>query len=109
VWHKLTSQVTVMDRPAYFRDKMERGIFRYMRHDHFFWFSSPDETEMRDIFCFAAPVGILARLAEIMVLRRYMQALLRERNAVLRDIAESSAWREYLPSTPETEGAGPNR
>jgi hypothetical protein len=30
-----------------------------------------------------------------------MQALLVERNAVIREIAESPEWREYLPSTPE--------
>jgi hypothetical protein len=35
------------------------------------------------------------------VLRRYMRALLIERNEVLRDIAESEAWRRYPPLTPE--------
>ena len=89
-WHELTSEITAMDRPKYFQDTMVRGIFRSMKHDHFFRSLSPDETEMRDVFCFAAPLGLLGRLAEIMVLRRYMQTLLRERNAVLREIAESS-------------------
>jgi hypothetical protein len=45
---------------------------------------------MRDVFCFAAPLGSLGRLAERVVLRRYMQALLGERNAVIRQIAESA-------------------
>jgi hypothetical protein len=36
-------------------------------------------------------------MAEIAVLHRYMQALLRERNEVLRDVAESSKWQRYLP------------
>ena len=53
---------------------------------------------MRDVFQFAAPLGILGRVAETAVLRRYMQALLDERNAVPREIAESSEWRRYLPS-----------
>jgi ligand-binding SRPBCC domain-containing protein len=101
VWHKLTSEITAMDRPAYFQDIMIRGAFRSMKHDHFFRSLSPDETEMRDVFCFAAPLGILGRLAELVVLRRYMQALLRERNDMVRQIAESPAWRRYLPSTPE--------
>jgi hypothetical protein len=51
---------------------------------------------MTDVLCFAAPFGLLGRLAEAAVLRRYMRGLLRERNAVLREIAESSRWREYL-------------
>lgn len=103
VWHKLTSEITAMDRPAYFQNTMVRGTFSSMKHDHFFRTLSPNETEMRDVFCFAAPLGILGHLAEFTVLRRYMQALLGERNAVIRQIAESPAWRNYLPSTPERE------
>ena len=103
VWQKLTSEITAMDRPTYFQDTMIRGAFRSMSHDHFFRPLLQDETEMRDVFCFAAPLGILGRLAEFAVLRRYMQALLRERNAVIKEIAESPAWRRYLPLAPETE------
>jgi ligand-binding SRPBCC domain-containing protein len=99
VWHNLTSEITAMDRPAYFQDTMTQGIFRFMRHDHFFRPLSPDETEMKDVFCFAAPLPVLGRLAEIAFLRRYMHALLRERNAVLKEIAESSEWQRYLPSS----------
>jgi ligand-binding SRPBCC domain-containing protein len=101
VWQKLTSEITAMDRPAYFQDRMIRGAFLWMKHDHYFRSLSPDETEMRDVFQFAAPFGILGRVAETAVLQRYMQALLDERNAVLREIAESSAWRRYLPSADE--------
>jgi ligand-binding SRPBCC domain-containing protein len=97
VWHNLTSEITGMERPAWFQDRMVRGIFRFMKHDHFFRTLSNDETEMRDVFCFAAPLPLLGRLAELTFLRRYMQALLRERNAVIREIAESSAWERYLP------------
>jgi hypothetical protein len=86
---------------------MIQGIFKFMRHDHFFQPCSCPETpchetsrqatEMRDVFCFAAPLPVLGRLAEIAFLRRYMQALLRERNMVLKEIAESSEWQRYLP------------
>jgi ligand-binding SRPBCC domain-containing protein len=95
-WHTLTSEITAMDRPAYFQDTMLHGIFRSMRHDHFFRSVAPDTTEMKDIFCFAAPLGIFGRLAEVMVLRGYMQALLHERNAVIQEIAESAEWQKYL-------------
>jgi len=93
---ELTSEITAMNRPEYFQDRMIRGAFRSMSHEHFFQSLSRDETEMRDVFSFAAPLGILGRLAELAVLRRYMQALLRERNAVIREIAESEAWRKVL-------------
>jgi hypothetical protein len=52
---------------------------------------------MLDVFSFAAPLPILGRLAEIAFLRRYMLGLLRERNAVIKRIAESAAeWRKHL-------------
>jgi ligand-binding SRPBCC domain-containing protein len=97
VWHRLTSQITAMDRPAHFQDAMTQGPFRSMKHDHIFRSLSLEETEMTDVFCFAAPTPIVGRLVEMAVLRRYMQALLRERNTVLKQIAGSEAWRRYLP------------
>ena len=98
IWQRLTSEITAMDRPVYFRDVMIEGAFRFMQHDHVFRALSPDETEMRDVFRFAAPLPVLGRLAEIALLRRYMRALLRERNAVVKEIAESAAWQKYLAS-----------
>ena len=96
IWFSLTSGITHMHRPSYFQDAMIRGPFRFMKHDHIFQPLSPDNTEMEDVFSFAAPVLVAGRLAEIAVLRRYMQTLLRERNAVLKQIAESQTWQQYL-------------
>jgi hypothetical protein len=67
-----------------------------MRHDHFFRAVGPNETEMRDVFCFAAPLGVLGAIGEAIVLRRYMRRLLVERNAAIKSIAESNQWRRYL-------------
>jgi ligand-binding SRPBCC domain-containing protein len=95
---RLTSEITAMDRPVYFQDTMIEGPFHSMQHDHLFRTLSPDMTEMEDVFRFAAPLPVLGRLAEILILRRYMRRLLRERNAVLREIAESKEWQRLLPS-----------
>jgi ligand-binding SRPBCC domain-containing protein len=100
VWQNLTSEITVMEPPIYFQDTMVQGAFRFMNHDHHFRALPSGETEMKDIFRFAGPLPVLGRLAEILFLRRYMQALLHERNVVIRQIAESSDWQQYLPSTP---------
>src|SRR6185437_7794595 len=97
VWHRLTSEIVALDRPAYFRDVMIQGIFRFLKHDHFFRESACGVTETRDVFCFAAPLPLLGQLAEVAILRRYMGALLQERNAILKRIAESGDWRSYLP------------
>lgn len=96
IWFNLTSQIAAFNPPTHFADAQIRGPFRSMRHDHFFRSLSADETEMRDVFTFAAPLPILGRLAELAVLGRYMRALLLERNAVVKRIAESSDWQKYL-------------
>jgi ligand-binding SRPBCC domain-containing protein len=83
VWQNLTSEITAMERPAYFQDRMVQGAFRFMEHDHFFRLLSSGQTEMKDVFRFAAPLPVLGRMAEIIVLRRYMRALLHERIVVI--------------------------
>ena len=87
-----------MDRPVYFQDTMVEGPFHSMQHDHVFRTLSPGMTEMEDVFRFAAPLPVLGRMAEILVLRGYMRGLLRERIAVLKEIAESTEWKRILPS-----------
>lgn len=89
VRQELTSEITAFERPVYFQDTMIRGAFRTMRHDHYFRKVSDAATEMDDVFIFKAPMGFLGRIAEFVLLRRYMLNLLQERNAVLKEIAES--------------------
>jgi len=95
-WHNLTSEITAFHPPVYFQDTMTKGPFCSMQHDHFFQPLPSGGTEMKDVFRFAAPVPLLGRLVEILLLRRYMQALLHERNQVLKQIAETSEWKRYL-------------
>jgi ligand-binding SRPBCC domain-containing protein len=103
VWQNLTSEITRMDRPTYFRDEMIQGAFKLMEHDHFFEAKAPDQTVMTDVFRFAAPLPILGRIAEVAVLRRYMSNLLRERNDAIKMVAESEEWRRYLVTAPATD------
>jgi hypothetical protein len=101
VWHNLTSKTTAMKPPFYFQVTMVRGIFRYMQADHLFESLESGGTAMKDVFSIAAPLPLLGPLAETLFLRRYMLALLRERNAVIKHVAESSDWEQYLPSRSE--------
>jgi hypothetical protein len=48
----------------------------------------------------STPLPLFGPLAEALFLRRYMLALIHERNAVIKQIAESSEWHHYL-SYPE--------
>jgi ligand-binding SRPBCC domain-containing protein len=97
VWQNLTSETTALEAPTYFQVTMIRGIFRSMQADHWFRTLPSGATEMRDDFRVAAPLGLLGLIAEALFLRRYMLALLRERNAVIKRVAESGEWRKYLP------------
>jgi hypothetical protein len=99
IWQNLTSKITAMESPCYFQVTMVRGIFRFMQADHLFERLESGRTEMKDVFSIAAPLLLLGPLAEALFLRRYMLALLRERNAVIKRVAESSEWEQYLPST----------
>lgn len=97
---RLTVGIISMERPHAFSDEMIRGAFASMRHHHRFM---PDGigTLMIDEFHFSAPLGFLGRIAETLFLTRYMTTLLRNRNSVLKELAESDHWQRYLP-----EGAG---
>ncbi|HEU0054587.1 MAG TPA: SRPBCC family protein [Longimicrobium sp.] len=92
-----TSRISAYDRPRHFADVMVRGTFAWMEHDHWFDALPGGGTRLRDSMRFAAPLGVLGRIAEAVLLRRYMTAFLRERNAVLKRVAESDEWRRYLP------------
>ena len=83
-----TSRITAFDRPRYFQDSMQRGAFRSFVHDHTF---EPRRggTAMTDVLAFAAPLGILGRIAEVLVLRRYLTRLLESRAKILKEAVEA--------------------
>ena len=95
VWQELTSEITRFDRPRHFRDSMVRGAFARFDHDHFF-FERDGVTAMRDRFAFRSPLGPLGRIADALVLTRYLRRFLVRRNAELRRVAESDEWRALL-------------
>jgi hypothetical protein len=99
IWQNLTSEITAMELPCYFQVTMVRGIFHFMQADHLFKSLESGATEMKGVFSIAAPLPLLGPIAEILFLRRYMLALLRERNRVIKRVAESSEWKHYLPCT----------
>jgi len=96
-WHNLTSETTAMEAPTYFQVTMVKGIFRFMQADHRLRSLPSGVTELTDIFAIAAPLPILGPIAEGLFLRRYMMKLNRERNAAIKQLAESDEWQRYLP------------
>lgn len=99
VWQHLTSRITKFEKPFHFRDSMVRGAFHRFDHDHCFT-SQGEITLMRDVFDFQSPFGILGRIADGVFLIDYMRRFLLARNARIKTVAETEAWRRYLPQHP---------
>ena len=94
---QLTSQITKFDRPYSFRDSMVAGVFQRFDHDHEFE-SLGERTRVRDVFDFTSPLGLLGRVADVLVVTRHMRQFLERRMRDLKEIAESDAWSRYLPA-----------
>jgi len=90
-WRRHTSRIKVLRPYSHFRDVMVAGAFRHFEHDHHFA-TMDDGTRIRDEVRFVAPWGPLGRV----LARRQLKALLLERNAVIKRVAESEEWRKYL-------------
>jgi ligand-binding SRPBCC domain-containing protein len=88
VYQDFTSKITAFERPHYFQDRMLRGAFASFTHDHYF-ISHRGGTNMKDVLVFEAPLGMLGRFAEKIVLRSYMERLLRSRAELVKQAVES--------------------
>jgi len=78
----MTSVITEWERPERFVDEQRSGPFKSFWHEHRFT-ATDDGTVLDDDVRFEAPLGPLGRIAEALVLRRYMQHLIDVRNEFL--------------------------
>jgi ligand-binding SRPBCC domain-containing protein len=97
VKQRLTSRISALSRPNHFQDVMIKGAFSFMKHDHYFR-KVGDDTELKDVFEFKAPLGVLGRIAEKLFLTRYMRNFLITRNQILKHVAETDEWKKFLIS-----------
>ncbi len=90
VRQRLTSKIVALDRPRSFTDEMQRGAFARWRHMHTFA-ERPGGTLVADDVDFASPLGPLGRLADALLLERYMTRFLARHNAAFKREAEELA------------------
>ena len=83
----MTVKMGRMEIPHFFEDYMVKGPFKSMRHQHYFE-SMGNGTNMIDIFHYESPLGLLGKLIDRIVLKRYMNKLLTIRNAEIKLMAE---------------------
>jgi ligand-binding SRPBCC domain-containing protein len=90
------SLIDVFDPPHFFRDRMIAGRFATFSHDHNFRDCGDGTTLMSDELRFTMPFGAFGELAGQRILVPHIRELVQERFAMLKQIAESEEWREYL-------------
>lgn len=88
---------------SYFRDVMVEGAFETFVHEHHFAVMD-DGTRIRDELRFAAPMGSLGLVAEKLILRRHLIRLLKRRNALIKQVAESEMWSRFVGDATPAEG-----
>jgi ligand-binding SRPBCC domain-containing protein len=79
---RMTSRITSLDFPKTFADEQVKGPFKAFRHVHEFEATATGSI-MTDRVEFTAPFGPLGRLVELLVLRRYLERLIRDRGRYL--------------------------
>jgi ligand-binding SRPBCC domain-containing protein len=92
---RLTVRINEYDRPHRFRDSMVRGIFQHLDHEHSFA-ERGEITRMVDKFDFASPMGILGRIGDRLFLTNYLKKLLIKRSEIIKTVAETDEWRQFL-------------
>ena len=78
VRQRFTAEVTVFERPVYFRDVMTAGAFSSFAHDHRFE-ERDGKTVMTDEVAFRSPLGPLGWLVDHLFMTGYLRRLLEGR------------------------------
>ena len=95
ITQKLTSHITLFNRPFHFRDQQLSGPFKFIVNDHHFK-TQGDRVIMEDIFEFQSPFGLIGNLFDKAVLTNYQRKLLITRNNIIKEYAETSKWKSVL-------------
>ncbi|HTV07736.1 MAG TPA: SRPBCC family protein [Candidatus Aquilonibacter sp.] len=82
--------------PHFFQDRMIAGRFRSFEHDHRFS-EITGGTLLEDKVRFTMPLGGAGRLVGRFVLVPHILGLMRRRFNLLKRLAETGEWRDYIP------------
>ena len=86
------------DPPHFFQDRMIAGRFRSFEHDHRF-IETANGTFLDDCIRFTMPLGRAGELVGRVVLVPHIPGRMRRRFNLLKRLAETEEWRDYLPSS----------
>ena len=91
----LKVKLVQLQKPDFFIDEQVKGDFVMMKHEHYF---KPIEngTIMIDQFHFEITRGAIGKLVNKFYLEKYLTRLLSERNDVIKKVAETNQWKQFL-------------
>jgi ligand-binding SRPBCC domain-containing protein len=91
-----TSVISGYEAPGFFQDTQLRGRFARFKHDHYLqWVDG--HTLAYDKVQFSLPFGAPGKMIAKSIMVPYVANLLAKRFALLKRVAESEEWRQYLP------------
>jgi ligand-binding SRPBCC domain-containing protein len=90
-----TSIISEMQSPHFFIDEMQKGDFKSLKHEHHFK-QIDNGTIMIDILTFESPYGIIGKWFNKLYLKNYLQKFIVQRNAVIKQYAETEKWKAVL-------------
>lgn len=91
----LKVKITKLQRPDFFVDEQVQGDFAMMKHEHYFK-AIENGTIMIDQFHYELKKGIAGKLLNRFYLEKYMTSLLHKRNEMIKQVAESNQWKQFL-------------
>jgi ligand-binding SRPBCC domain-containing protein len=84
---QLTVEITQLNRPYFFEDKMLKSAFKSMQHSHFFE-EKDTKTIMTDKFEYEVPYSIAGKIFDAIILKHYMTSFLITRNQFIKSTVE---------------------
>ena len=87
-----TSKITEMKPYEKFVDKMVDGDFKSYEHEHYFK-RIDNGTIVIDIVHFESPYGFIGKIFNKLVLKKYLERMITERNNVISQYAAGDKWK----------------
>jgi len=88
--------VPVRYKSAVFVDRQEKGKFARFSHEHDFRQEEGQDTILADRVEFSLPFGRAGAMVGRWIVAPHAQRLMRERFALIKQLAEGEGWREYV-------------
>ena len=92
---QFTAKITEMQSPDFFIDEMIKGDFKSFHHEHHFK-AATNGTIMIDLLNFETPYGNFGKIVNSIFLKSYLEKFLINRNAVIKEYAETQKWKAIL-------------